>query len=277
MLNTDLNAFGSMLDAVCSLLSRGAYQPNPLSTALFFRSLARYTLAEVRAGFDAHVADKQRGRFVPVPADISSQIEDAAADDGRPGVESAWALAMQSADERETIVWTAEMAQAWASVAPLFRNGDEIGARMAFKEAYSRMVDEARAARRAPIWMPTLGFDLERRTAALVAARHLLEPSPDMPLIASRARLPLSAPAGDALQPVIDNAPADVREALLALRERTVAAARERSQHSPDADEKLRTDVLRRAAADQTAERQREIAERTPAFVAVAPNSRSAH
>lgn len=170
MQNTDMAQFGTMLDAVCSLLSRGAYQPSPTNTALFFRCLGRYSLAEVRAAFDAHVADPQRGRFVPVPADILAQLEGIAAQDGRPGVEEAWALAMRSMDEGDTVVWTAEVAEAVGICQPILNAGDEVGARMAFKEAYTRIIDSARRARSEPQWSASIGQDPERRASSIEAA-----------------------------------------------------------------------------------------------------------
>ena len=84
MRNTDLPTFAERLDGVCKLLSRGAYQPNDLSTALFFRALERYSLDMVLAGFDAHVCDPKHGRFVPTPADVIGHIEGFLAKDGRP-------------------------------------------------------------------------------------------------------------------------------------------------------------------------------------------------
>jgi hypothetical protein len=254
MQRTDLNAFGEMLDAVCSLLSRGAYQPNSMNTALFFRALARYSLTEVRAGFDAHVADKQRGRFVPVPSDIIAQIEGAAADDGRPGAEEAWAKAVRSADEFETVVWTAEMAQAWAEVAPLYGQGDQVGARMAFKEIYARLVDEARSARRRVTWTAALGFDPERRALALAASAHLLAPHPDMTRIEGGPRVLLAGPVQSAARigVLVNAAPEEVCQRLQALRVRLTGTA---DAVSPDAAARQRTETLRRRAAALVAKR----------------------
>lgn len=195
MQNTDMAQFGTILDAVCSLLSRGAYQPSPTNTALFFRSLGRYSLAEVRAAFDAHVADPQRGRFVPVPADILAQLEGIAAQDGRPGVEEAWALAMRSSDEGDTVVWTSEVAEAMGVCQPILNAGDEVGARMAFKEAYTRIIDAARRARISPQWTASIGHDPERRSSAISAAvtAGLLESNQFAALPAPRAHVALLA------------------------------------------------------------------------------------
>lgn len=173
MVETDLPEFSVMLDAVCSMLSRGTYTPNDLATGMFFRAMARWPLADVRGAFDAHVADPQRGRFVPVPADLIAQIEARAGDDGRPGAEEAWALSLAARDEADTVVWTAEMAAAWTVARGVFDLGDEVGARMAFREAYTRLVEEARRGRVAMAWQVSLGFDAERRALAIASAVSL--------------------------------------------------------------------------------------------------------
>jgi hypothetical protein len=173
MKQNDFDAFGDLLDAVCSLLSRGTYTPSATNTALWFRSLAEYDLAAVRKAFDAHVRDPQRGRFVPTPADLIAQIQGTAVDDGRPGAEEAWALALGARDEAATIVWTPEVAQAWDIARAVFEVGDEVGARMAFKESYARLVDEARRERKRCEWTASLGFDAAARRDAIEQAVQL--------------------------------------------------------------------------------------------------------
>lgn len=167
MREADFDEFGQMLDAVCSLLSRGNYVPTAANTALWFRSLAAHDIAAVRLGFDAHVKDPQRGRFVPVPADILAQIAGAAADDGRPGPEEAWALVMAAQDEARTVVWTAEIADAAGIARPVLAAGDEVGARMAFKEAYVRLVEDAHTQRRPTAWSVSEGHDPQGRATAI--------------------------------------------------------------------------------------------------------------
>ena len=58
----------------------------------------------------------------------------------------------------------------------MFAVGDEIGARMAFREVYSRLVEDARRQRMPSSWSTSLGFDLEQRRQAIedaVAAGRL--------------------------------------------------------------------------------------------------------
>lgn len=187
MRDTDYNDFSRMLDSVCSLLSRGNYTPNAENTALWFRSLAAHDLPTIRKGFDAHVKDPQRGRFVPTPADILAQIVGDSVDDKRPGPEEAWALALKAKDEAATVVWTPEIAQAWGVAMSILREGDDVGARMAFKEAYARIVAEARQRREPVRWDVSLGHDPAQRDEAIQAAQvaGLLPPPPPVKRIES--------------------------------------------------------------------------------------------
>ena len=145
----DYDDFAQLLDDVYDLIGAGA---NKIITAgaksMFFAALAPYSLATVRAALGAHCVDKVRGRVTPKPADIIEQIDASALNDVRPGAEEAWAIALRSQDEADTVVWTAECAEACSLAKPVMALGDEVGARMAFKEAYVRLVAAARAARR---------------------------------------------------------------------------------------------------------------------------------
>lgn len=86
-------------------------------------------------------------------------------DDGRPGADEAWAMLPR--DEATTTVWTSEMAEAWGVSSGL---EDQVAARMAFKEMYSRIVATARAERRSPTWQVSLGHDRDARALPVVEA-----------------------------------------------------------------------------------------------------------
>lgn len=250
MLDTDLPAFQERLDAVCTMLSRGRYVPDPVACAVFFRALAAHPLPDVFAAFDAHVADVDRGRFPPLPADILLQLSRHHANDGRPGAEEAWALALRSADEGETVVWTQECAAAMGICSSILTAGDEVGARMAFREAYGRMVAEERRACRPPQWMASLGHDVERRARAIAdgAARGLLDASQYPALPAPRGEAPLLL-AGSSEVGIPDSA----RAALLALRDWLTAPAP--SGISSDAAAKAETQRRAQETARRVAER----------------------
>lgn len=189
MRKDDFDAFSELLDGCYALLGREKALNGP-AKALFFRALGSHSIEAVRAGLDAHIKDPKRGRFAPTPADVIEQIEGLVADDGRPGAEEAWAMCCRAADESETLVWSAEMSEAYAVASPLMQEGDQIGARMAFKEAYGRMVDDARRSRRSVSWSVSLGHDVSKRHGALVAAEA-------RGLLAAGEALRLAPPAAD--------------------------------------------------------------------------------
>lgn len=97
--------------------------------------------------------------------DVISRI-----DDGRLGVEEAWALLPQ--DEDTSVVWTDEIAQAWGIASALLAD-DRIAARMAFKEAYTRIVTQAREQKKPVSWVPSYGYKVAGRAAAVADAVRL--------------------------------------------------------------------------------------------------------
>lgn len=90
--------------------------------------------------------------------------------DGRPGADEAWAIAISAQDEAETVVWTDEIAHAFGVAKPILDARDKVGARMAFRDAYERMVRESRLACQPVRWVASIGHDPERRATALSAA-----------------------------------------------------------------------------------------------------------
>jgi hypothetical protein len=254
MRESDLPAFAAMLDDVYALLRPG----QPLSAtarAMFFRALAGHELGAVRTALDAHVRDPQRGRFAPVPADILAHLLEAEADDGRPGHDEAWAIAVRGTDEAATIVWTEEIAEAWGAARPVMAMGDEVGARMAFREVYDRLVAAARASRKPVRWSASLGHDPEGRERALAEAARLGR-SIDDPIGTA-----LPAPRADALLPAPEGAGrhapnAEIRARLLALRDRITGHAAE--SQDPGAAERERLAQLKAAAAQAVEHHQRQ-------------------
>ena len=98
---------------------------------------------------------------------ILSQIEKLQPD-GRPGSDEAWAMIPK--DEYASAVISNEMAEALGIAQPLINDGDKIAARMAFKEAYTRIVEANKLHGIKPAWFPSLGHDIESREAALADA-----------------------------------------------------------------------------------------------------------
>lgn len=121
--------------------------------------LARFPLPQVLAAL-TRCRRELKGRLTI--ADVVSRL-----DDGRPGPEEAWALMPKG--EGQTVVWTAEMAQAFGICAPLL-DRDEVAARMVFKESYSRLLSDARNIGTPAKWTPSLGHDPSGREGVLLEA-----------------------------------------------------------------------------------------------------------
>lgn len=165
MKKSDFDAFAGVLAGCLGMWGK---VPSPDVSVMWFRALEGYELSTLTAAFSAHIRDPENGKFEPKPAHIVAQIERAMKNDGRPGAEEAWATAFASQPEEETTVWTNETLRAWFDAGrPLVMAGDKVGARMAFKEAYIRLVEEARAARVSVQWLVSQGFDHERKRVAI--------------------------------------------------------------------------------------------------------------
>jgi hypothetical protein len=99
-------------------------------------------------------------------------------DDGRPGAEEAWSMIPR--DELSTTVWTAEMREAYGVASPLLYQGDQIGARMAFKEKYEALMIQAKTQGTPIKWTASLGYDKKGREEVLVQAMQQGKLSPSI-------------------------------------------------------------------------------------------------
>jgi hypothetical protein len=72
--------------------------------------------------------------------------------------------------EEDSIVWCEEERAAYNACRSLLLSGDQIGARMAFKERYEKELSEARSRQRPVQWVLSAGFNIEHRLATLAAA-----------------------------------------------------------------------------------------------------------
>lgn len=133
---------------------------------MIFEALEGYPLYAVVMAIGVHV---RQSRFAPTPADIVEIINDHSRCK-HVGAEEAWAIALESFDESRSVVWTDEIAQARNIAWTIFAAGDEVGARMAFREAYKRIVSvSANEAR----WLVSQGFDKEQAADVVAAAVRL--------------------------------------------------------------------------------------------------------
>lgn len=138
----------------------------------WYLMLGEFPPAALEAAFRQHMTDPKHGSYFPKPADIIRNLPTAQpTDDGRPGPDEAWGILLRViGDERETAVLSEEMRAGWTACQPILDLGDEVGARMAFRETYSREVEKARKTAVAPRWTPTIGTDPTLREKRLTEA-----------------------------------------------------------------------------------------------------------
>jgi hypothetical protein len=140
---------------------------SPAAAAVMVRDLDAYP-QEVVIQALANLRREKNARFST--GAVIEQIEKLRPD-GRPGADEAWAMIPR--DEAASVVWTQEMAEAYGIALPLLSEGDQVAARMAFREAYARIVEANKQAGIKPVWQPSLGHDKEGRDAALAEAVRL--------------------------------------------------------------------------------------------------------
>lgn len=169
-------------ESICDCFA--LYETEPKDLDVWWSACHRYELQDIVEALAAHVQNPQWGNTAPKPAQIVGRLARSVSDGHLPADE-AWAIAIQAMDESETVVWTQQIAEAWGAACLIMRNGDEVGARMAFKAAYERRVANARADGLRPKWFPSLGHDPEKRSAALAAAADRLR----LPHIAEQAAI----------------------------------------------------------------------------------------
>lgn len=101
---------------------------------------------------------------------LSGALSDAP-NDGRPGPEEAWARMPKGEHmEDDSVVWCEEERAAYSACRSLLLDGDQIGARMAFKERYERELAEARSQERPVRWTMSAGYDTGHRLNTLASA-----------------------------------------------------------------------------------------------------------
>ena len=239
-----------LLEELGATMELSGQQVRPAALLLLAEDLAHIDKPVLRLAL-ARIRAEHRG---PILTGTVLQYVDHAM--GRMLPAEAYGLALTSADQQATVVWTDEIAQAWAVAAPLLNAGDKFGARQAFIEAYGRITGEARALRRRPQVQVSLGHDPEARTRAVqeaITAGRLplgLEGLTDD----LREQLRLTAPRAALALPAPESAPSgprrEVLEQLATLRDVFAVKSRRytRAQVEARAD-RMRTAQAKRLSA----------------------------
>lgn len=126
-----------------------------IQAKIFFNALAEYSFSDVEKSFNMHI---KKSKFFPTPADIIENI---------PknmflthiGADEAWQRALTAMDEATTVILNEEILKAREIAMDIYYSGDKVGARMAFKDAYNRVILENPK----PNWFVSLGHDKDPR------------------------------------------------------------------------------------------------------------------
>ena len=153
--------------AICATAEAMGQEMNPGTAAMMAEDLCAYPVPVVKAALKA-CRFEVKGKLAM--ADILQRVQSY---DGRPGKDEAWAIAMTTSDEFETVVLTDEIQLALSAAKPVLDAGDKVGARMAFISAYERFVRQSREDAKPVNWHVSVGFDANRRIQAVTRAMEL--------------------------------------------------------------------------------------------------------
>lgn len=150
MIKNEFNKFCEAWSVAQELGVNGKLFSKAAMTALF-EDFESYPLEIINKALVYH---RRNNKYAPSSNDIIELLSPKATT-LHIGAEEAWAIALQSFDERLPIVLTKEILEAKATVQGIYDSGDSIGARMAFKEIYNRILLTANEVK----WFVTQGDD----------------------------------------------------------------------------------------------------------------------
>ncbi|TSJ92132.1 hypothetical protein FPQ14_02455 [Gilliamella apicola] len=149
------------LTVIGGLLELYGQQASTTKVNIYWSTLGQYPIESLRRAANAWV---RKSEFMPKPADLI-KLTGGAGNHLSP--DEAWSIAILASDETNTVVWTNEIAKAWSQAEIVYCNGDKIGARRTFIEAYERLVNESMMYCRPIEFFVSLGNDKSRRVDAI--------------------------------------------------------------------------------------------------------------
>lgn len=162
MLSSDDRA--QLAGAICATAETLGQTISATAAELMAEDLAVFAPTDIRKALQA-CRRELTGKLT-----LAAVLQRIQAEDGRPGKDEAWAIAMTTNDEFETVVLTDEIQIAVGAAKPVLDAGDKVGARMAFISAYERLVAQAREDVKPVNWHVSVGFDANRRVEAITKA-----------------------------------------------------------------------------------------------------------
>lgn len=155
-----------ILEALAGTAELMGKELSPVALSMMAKDLSEYPADSIIEALTA--LRKSSSRFTL--DEIIKKIE-SIQPNGRPSSDEAWAMIPR--DESASVVMTEEMAEALHIAQPLLDEGDQVAARMAFKEAYTRIIEANKRKGVAVKWFPSLGHDKAGREAVLTEAARL--------------------------------------------------------------------------------------------------------
>lgn len=172
MNNNEKHEFLSVMTKIADLYDKKIPKDR---VAVYWDALCHRDINDVKMAINKHIQDGDRGRFFPLPADISYQLPNE--QDAWLTADEAWATVPKS--ESDSAAMCDETASALLVANDLINNGDMIAARRAFIDHYNRLVDQAKHENRKPKWFPSYGSEKETRYIAdsqIVERNNLMLP-----------------------------------------------------------------------------------------------------
>lgn len=160
-------AVAELAGGICATAETLGQTISASAAQLMAEDLAGYEAADIRAALQS-CRRELTGKLT-----LASILQRIQASDGRPGKDEAWAIALMSSDESDTVVMTDEIQLALGAARPVLDLGDKVGARMAFINAYERLVTQSRDDGKPVNWHVSIGFDANRRLQAITKAVQL--------------------------------------------------------------------------------------------------------
>ncbi|MCX8641699.1 MULTISPECIES: hypothetical protein [unclassified Gilliamella] len=149
------------LAVIGGLLELYGQQASTTKVNIYWSTLGQYPIDSLRRAANTWV---RKSEFMPKPADLINLMGRSS---NHLSPDEAWAIAILASDETNTVVWTNEIAKAWAQAEIVYKNGDKIGARRTFIEAYERLVNESMMSGRISEAFVSLGSDKAKRADAI--------------------------------------------------------------------------------------------------------------
>ncbi len=162
MIDEEKEEFVKLINVIAAIYDK---QLTEIKLKGYWEFLKGYSIADVKSGINSHIKNKEE-KFFPLPSQIIAGIPSFL----HIGGDEAWAIALTSFDESETVVITKEIEAARAISLPIWADGDKISARMTFKDSYRRIIKDSGE----PVsWKVSLGADKDKRLPAIEKAKQL--------------------------------------------------------------------------------------------------------